>query len=377
MRIAVVHNLLPGGARRRLASQVGLLSGEVVEICLETAAAIKGDPTVVRFRPRAPRLRRLARPPVRFADQGALELAWARAARAIHAADADVVYLNPCQFLQAPPVLGTGAPAALYFCDEPRLDHADPEALATRAPRTGWLYTPIYARQSRLDRATTTRAAQLATNSHYTAAEIARVYGHEATVVRLGVAEVFRRQAPVAPADRFLLSVGSLIPAKGHDLVLRAAALAVGRPRVVIVAARPGEREETRLRLLARELGVELTTRVGITDDELARLYASAHALLYLAEREPLGLAALEAQACGCPVIVAAEGGLPETISEGTGWTVPRDPSIAARMVDRLVDPQLRQRMSAAARRHGQSYTWESSTAHLEQLLAEVRTRRP
>lgn len=373
MRIAVVHNLVPGGARRRLTAHIERLSGEVIEICPETAAAITADPTVIPLRPVAPRVSRLLRPPLRFLDQAVLELGWRRATDAIRVARPDVLYLNPCQFLQAPPVLRAEVPPAVYFCDEPRLHHAEPEVREARNARTTWLYTPIYARACQLDRATTARASRVATNSRYTAAEIERVYGRQATVVALGVSEAFRRHAPIASEGRFLLSVGSLIPTKGHDLVLRAAAVAKGRPRVVVVASREGAGEDVRLRALARELGVEVTIRIGISDGALARLYAGAHATLYLAQHEPLGLAALEAQACGCPVVVAEEGGLPETIIDGvTGWRAPRDPARVASIVERLADSELRGRMSAAAREHGMSYTWDASAAHVERLLAEV-----
>jgi glycosyltransferase involved in cell wall biosynthesis len=374
VRIAVVHNLVLGGARRRLASQVEHLNGEIIEICLGTATPITSDACVLPVRRVAPRLTRLLRPPARFLDLATLELAWGRAAQAIRSSGADVVYLNPCQYLQAPPVLQDGGPPALYFCDEPRIGHAEPEARATRNSLTNPLYAAIYARECRLDRRTTSRACRLATNSRYTAAEIERVYGRTATVIKMGVAEALLQRTPAAPSDRFLLSVGTLIPTKGHDLVLRAAAVAAARPRVQIVAPRPAPREEARLRVLAEQLGVDVAIRVGITDGELAGLYASAYATLYLALREPLGLVALEAQACGCPIIVAAEGGLPETIVDGiTGWQVPRDPAMVASMVDRLADRELHQRMSAAAREHAKGYTWEASAAQVESLLAEVR----
>jgi glycosyltransferase involved in cell wall biosynthesis len=374
VRIAVVHNLVLGGARRRLASQVEHLNGEIIEICLGTATPITSDACVLPVRRVAPRLTRLLRPPARFLDLATLELAWGRAAQAIRSSGADVVYLNPCQYLQAPPVLQDGVPPALYFCDEPRGVDAYPETRATRNPRTNPLYAALYARERRLDRRTTSRARRLATNSRYTAAGIQRAYGRTATVVRMGVAESLLKHTPAPRSDCFLLSVGTLIPTKGHDLVLRTAASAAVRPPVQIVAPRPGPREEARLRVLAEQLGVDVTIRIGIADGELADLYASAHATLYLACAEPLGLAALEAQACGCPVIVAAEGGLPETIVDGTtGWQVPRDPAIVASMVDRLDDGELRARMSVAAREHANGYSWEASAAHVKSLLDEVR----
>jgi glycosyltransferase involved in cell wall biosynthesis len=157
-------------------------------------------------------------------------------------------------------------------------------------------------------------------------------------------------------------------------VVLRAAALTAARLPVQIIAPRADRHEEARLRALAEELGVNVEIRVGISDGELADLYASAVATLYLASLEPFGLVALEAQACGCPVIVAAEGGLPETIVDGvTGWKAPRDPATVAAMVDRLDDRRLRERISTAAREHARRYTWEQSAAQVEGLLEGLR----
>jgi glycosyltransferase involved in cell wall biosynthesis len=310
---------------------------------------------------------------LRFLDLATLEFAWRRAADVIRSSGVDVVYLNPCRFIQAPPVLEGGMPAALYFCDEPRLDDAGPEARSARNSLTNPIYAAIYARECRLDRRTTARSARLATNSRYTAAEIERTYGRTATVVKMGVASAFRAQTAAAQSDRFLLSVGTLIPTKGHDLVLRAAAASARHPDVVIVAPREGRQEAARLRAIAAQLGVDVSIQVGITDEELARLYASAFATLYLAAEEPLGLVALEAQACGCPVVVAAEGGLPETIVNGiTGWQAPREAAVVASTLDRLADPSVRAKMSAAAKRHGRGYTWQASAAEVQRLLDEV-----
>lgn len=373
MRIAVVHNLRRGGARRRLANQIEHLQGEVSEICLGTANPITADPAVVPFRTRAPRMHRVVRPPLRYLDLVVLERAWRAAARAIRSSGADVIYLNQCQFLQAPPVPLDGLPPSLYWCDEPRRVDVEPEARATRNPLTNPVYGPMYARQRHLDRALTLSVSRVATNSQYTAKAVERVYGRRPEVIPSGVVESLIQPALGAADERFLLSVGTLIPPKGHDLVLRAAALAESRPSVRIVAARTAPEEETRLRRLAEQHGVGLEISIGLTDAELGRLYAAAHVTLYLARREPLGLASLEAQACGCPVIVAAEGGLPETIVDGsTGWQVARDPVAAAALVDRLSDDRLRARMSAAARAHARPFTWGASAARVENLLREI-----
>jgi glycosyltransferase involved in cell wall biosynthesis len=231
----------------------------------------------------------------------------------------------------------------------------------------------MYARERRLDYATTRAAARVATNSAYTATAIQERYGRTAIVVPMGVADKLRDCRPDTRRQGFLLSVGALTAAKGHALVIRVAA-ALPKPRpVTIVAPRPAPSEASGLLALARDLGVQATVKVAIADAELANLYASAHATLYLAREEPLGLVALEAQAMGCPVIVAAEGGLPETIEDGvTGWSVPRDVAAAAQAVSRLDDEDEYRRMSAAARDRGARFTWAASAAQIADLLTGV-----
>ena len=374
MRIAVVHNLQLGGARRRLANQMPHFGGSVVEICLETATPITHGAIVVPLRPQAPRRSRVLRPPLRYIDLAMLERAWRRAAAHIISSHPDVIYLNPCRYLQAPPVLSSGGPPALYFCDEVRRVDAERGGTGSRNSLTLPVYRPLYERERRLDRKTATTAEVIATNSRYTATEIQRVYGRVATVVRLGVADALLAPSPDrASVGASLLSVGTLIPTKGHDLALRAAAMAHGRPLVRVVAPRPAPHEEARLRALAGELGVTAEIKVAISDAELRDLYATATATVYLAEREPLGLVSLEAQAQGCPVIVAAEGGLPETIVEGvTGWSAPREAAAVASLVNRLADGAVRNRMSAAARDHARAWSWEASAAHVEQLMSQI-----
>ncbi len=218
MRIAVVHNLKEGGAHRRLASQVERFDAEVIEFCLQTARPVTGAAVIGALRPLAPGSRRVLRPPMRYVDLAMIERAWERLCRQIDLAGVDVVFANPCQRFQAPAALGRVSVPALYFCDEVRRVDAEPEARAMRNRLSAPIYAPIYRRERRIDRAASARATAIVTNSRYTASQIAHFYGREATVVRQGVADTIRTAGPHAGAGEFLLSVGSLIPSKGHDL---------------------------------------------------------------------------------------------------------------------------------------------------------------
>jgi glycosyltransferase involved in cell wall biosynthesis len=106
---------------------------------------------------------------------------------------------------------------------------------------------------------------------------------------------------------------------------------------------------------------VELQVR-RITDDrELVQLYRGARVFVYAAEREPLGLAPLEAMACGTPVVAVAEGGVRETVVDNvTGWLVERDvDAFAACLGTLLGDSAARERMAEAGPEHVRA-SWSS-----------------
>jgi glycosyltransferase involved in cell wall biosynthesis len=373
MKVAVLHNLQRGGAHRRLREQLRHLDADIVEVCLATALPTTDAPRVVGLRQRADDAQPALRPPLRYLDLAALLAAWRTAGRLVRDSGADVLYANPCRYLQTPPgLLVAGLPPTVYFCDEPRRVDYEPDADAMRNPRTRALYAPLYAAQRRLDRRAVAQPARVLTNSRYTAGTIASAYGRAAEPIPMGVPDALLH-CERAPEPRHLLSVGMLIPTKGHDLVIRAAASLAPTWPLLIVAPRPAPEEEARLRRLARDLAVELDVRVGISDEELQEAYGAAVATLYLARGEPLGLVSLEAQACGCPVIVADEGGLPETVQDGrSGFVVTRSPEAAARALRELADPARRASMSAAAREHAAGWTWAVSARRVREQLEGV-----
>jgi glycosyltransferase involved in cell wall biosynthesis len=372
VRIAVVHNLKPGGAHRRLRSVVRNLPGELVEVTLSTAAPVTQDPIVVPLQRRASSARRSLRPLLRYTDLGELARSWRRVQQAIAQASPDVVFANACQFLGSPPVAGPGCPPVVYHCDEPRRVFYEHELRSTVNPMTRPLYLPMYRAEKRWDRGNIRHAAVCLTNSEYAARRIAEAYDRPATVIPCGV-DAFFRPHETSSEPLHLLSVGTLIPSKGHHLAIEAAALARSRWPVMIVSPRPNPAEEARLRAVAERLGVRLEVRTGIPEEDLRSAYRCAFAVLYMAEREPLGLASLEAQACGVPVVVSAEGGLPETIQEGvTGWAVARNAAAVAGRLDRLFDSDQRDAMAKAAASFARALTWRSSAAQIATALGEA-----
>jgi glycosyltransferase involved in cell wall biosynthesis len=372
MRVAFVHNLKEGGARRTMAEHMTRLNATVAEFTLQTGAPVREDAMIVPLRRRAPQWPKTARPPMRYWDHAELLRGWRRVARLVDAFSPDVIVAHPCRFLQCPPAIIWARAPAVYFCHETRRVDHDPSATGSRNPATRGIYAPLYAWERQLDLEGVQSAATLITNSRFTARTIAEAYGRTATAVRMGVPDRFRT-ANAAPAPRHVLCVGSLIASKGHDLAIRAVAESGATWPVVVVAARADAQEQERLQRIAGDSGVDLTVKVAISDDELRELYRGAVCTMYLAAAEPLGLVALEAQACGCPVIVSSEGGLPETLVDGrTGWVVERDARAAAAKLVLLDNPNVRISVGAAAAEHGRHFSWVESTRDLEAAIARV-----
>ena len=164
------------------------------------------------------------------------------------------------------------------------------------------------------------------------------------------------------PADaQLVVSISRLVPRKGFDTAIRAAALLrPTRPDLVLVIA-GGGRDEARLRQLADQLGAPVRFLGRVSNDDLPRLYGCADVYAMLCrdrwgglEQEGFGIVFLEAAACGVPQVGGNSGGAAEAIDDGTTGLVvsrPEEPSDVAAAIESLLDdPALAQRMGRAGR---------------------------
>ncbi|MBI1798052.1 MAG: glycosyltransferase [Candidatus Eisenbacteria bacterium] len=164
------------------------------------------------------------------------------------------------------------------------------------------------------DRATGDRPQALLANSAYVAGRIARSYGRTATVVHPPVqVQRFAAASRDTPrGDRYLLA-GALAPYKRGDLSL-AACRALGRSLLVVGSGQEAARLQRDAGGTGAAAAVEF--RGWMSEDELARTYAGARALLFPGE-EDFGIVPVEAMASGCPVIAFGKGGALETVGRG------------------------------------------------------------
>ncbi|MEU9112170.1 D-inositol-3-phosphate glycosyltransferase [Streptomyces sp. NPDC048483] len=180
------------------------------------------------------------------------------------------------------------------------------------------------------------------------------------------------------PRDAVIpLFAGRIQPLKAPDILLRATAALLDedptlRSRLVVpVVGGPsgsGLAKPEGLQKLAARLGIAdiVQFRPPVGQEQLADWYRAASVLVMPSYSESFGLVAIEAQACGTPVIAAAVGGLPVAVRDGvSGFLVTgHDPADYARMLGRFVaDPELATRMGTEAARHAQSFGWDTAAA--------------
>ena len=239
-------------------------------------------------------------------------------------------------------------------------------------------------------------ADRLVANTRFEAEDLVRSYDADPTrltVVQPGVdLDRFRPGA----ADRHRLGlperghviafVGRIQPLKGPDVLISAlAALRRRNPAAdvtVVICGGPsgsGLERPRSLIELAESLGVADAVRFlpPQTGDDLARLYRSADLVAVPSYNESFGLVALEAQACGTPVVAAAVGGLVTSVRDGESGVLVdgHDPDDWARVLDKLLAaPAYRQVLSEGAVAHAACFSWDRTADGLLRVYREAVT---
>jgi glycosyltransferase involved in cell wall biosynthesis len=202
------------------------------------------------------------------------------------------------------------------------------------------------------------------------------------TVVPLGVANRFRPVDPGPWASRLgprprLLHVGHTDFYKNVEGIIRTLPLltAAGCPATLVKVGAEFSPEQKKL---IHDLGVaNLIQHLGhVADDDLPLIYSAVDALVAPSFNEGFGLPAIEAMACGTPVVASIRGSLPEVVGDAGILVDPDRPEeIAAGVLRLWLQPGLRPSLVAKGRHRAEGFSWrrtaESTLAVYRQVVAE------
>lgn len=401
MKIAVWHNLPSGGGKRALYDHVrGLIArGHVVESwCPPTA-----DQEFLPLNTLVPEHVVDLKWPVtdRLIDKLGITLSMERQLASMDAhcracADEiakggfDILFANACmffrttsigRFVQIPSVLYLGEPYRWLYEALPRLRWLAPRR------RSGWLLRPSRLKAAISDRRwnrnwrlqareevdNAAAFSRLLVNSYFSRESVLRAYGLDSNVCYLGI-DIDRFVDRNSARTHTLVGLGSITPEKNIRFCIEAiGTLPSPRPKLVWVGNVARENYLNEMRQLAGALGVVFEAKVGVSDSELLDILNDCVAMLYAPRLEPFGLAPLEANACGVPVIAVAEGGVRETIiDQVNGLLVDGTPVSMGAAIGRLsADPSFARQLGINARLAVKK-NWDMSAAinRIEQQLA-------
>jgi glycosyltransferase involved in cell wall biosynthesis len=241
------------------------------------------------------------------------------------------------------------------------------------------------------------QARMILTVSDFAANEIVEVLGVRRERIRVAVEAPAPAYRPSTPAEvtaaatrqslpagsRWFSYVGGFNPHKRVGDVIRAhAALsreaAANPPHLLLVGKTSGDaffHETDRLRALVVEENTgPLVHWTGfVADEELRHLHSGTVALILPSENEGFGLPAIEAAACGAPVVATLQSPLPQLLDGGGFFMRPGDTaSLLESMRALLCDNALQQRMGARARERASSLTWAASARSTLAAILEV-----
>jgi glycosyltransferase involved in cell wall biosynthesis len=187
-------------------------------------------------------------------------------------------------------------------------------------------------------------------------------------ILRLAADAAVLAKQGLEPA-RYALVVGN--PAAHKNLaVLGAAAEALRRHGLTLAVAGAADPAVFRA---GGGVAAEAARLLGrVSDAALRALYENALCLVFPSRYEGFGLPPLEAMTCGCPVVAAHAGAVPEVCAEAALYFDPARPATLADALDRLVEEDsLREGLRAAGRARAATFTWERAARELLALVQE------
>lgn len=365
MRIAVFHNLPPGGAKRVLYEQLKFLSQEnqidLFQLTstdnqfLDVRPFCKNIYTFSDPKPSSGFLKRLKED---------IHIFWKikntqkKISDQINKENYDVVLVHPDSYTQAPYLLRFLKTPSVYFCEEwlrivyeKEFEFHENVSLPKKIFET-WSRKI----KKRADYINTQAASKIVCNSNFTKGNIKQAYNRDALVNHLGVdTKVFK---PSSKKRNQILFVGEPEEINGFNLLEEAYALLTSKNKP--------------------ELKVMKASKIkSFSDTVLSQEYSKSKITVCLSRNEPFGFSVIESMACGTPVVALNEGGYKETVTNGkTGYLVQDNAKELASKIDLLLNPTTNKLFSERVLREAIStWGWSRHNKELTAILRKVSTK--
>lgn len=379
MKIAVIHNLPPGGMKRALYEQVKRLSRKHA---LDLYTLSCTDDT---FLP----LKKFVRkhisekydypahfPKSVFSIYFKLPKVYQKLAKRINEEKYDVAFVNPCFLTQSPYILKYLKVPTVYQCPEPKREFY--EKIPRVSNRISYFLTlPFRLPLKNIDKENARCADRIIVHSQFSKDRTDMIYGVNTDILRLGVDSDFFRVAQ-RRKDNIVITVGDFSFLKGHDFIIRSLSLIPNdiRPKLLVIGQAGVEKQY--FSALARKLSVELQVLENISDQKLLACYQKAKAFVYAPHHEPFGLVALEALSCGLPVISVKDGGISEIITNNRlGILTIRDESDFSQAIySTIADDKEYDKIIARHNHVKKHWNWEKSVLHLEEYFIKTSLKK-
>ena len=266
----------------------------------------------------------------------------------------DTCLVHPDKHTQAPFLLRHLKTPSLYYCHELLRLAYEPELAA---PQDLSLFKKLYEQTTRqirktIDQRNANQASLILSNSRFTLKKINQTYQPQSQLCYPGVdTQVFK------PIKTKKLNQVLFIAAKhkltGYDLLEKALSLINSslRPQLKII------------------------DKFNLTDKQLAKIYSQSLATLCLSYHEPFGSTSLESMACATPVLAVNQGGYKETvIDKKTGFLLPHQPqALADKIIQLIKHPSAGIKMGQTGRQHvKKNFTWQTHNQLLERQLIKI-----
>ncbi len=368
MKIAVFHNLPPGGAKRGIYKQAKYLAKKhelhLFELASSDEKFLDLKPLVAKsflfdFKIKSSLPSFLARLERDFQNFVQLALVHKKISEQIDAGNYDAVLVHSDKFTESPFILRfLKTPSAYYSHELLRIVYEKQLMFKEKVVWPKKFYELATRRLRKIiDKRNASSANVILTNSQFIQKKIKKAYNRKAIICYPGVdTQVF--QPGSKRKEKKVLFIGNRIEIEGYDLAKQALDL-------MSTELRP------KLEVLDFSLG-----QPRIKDDKgMVHEYSTSLATLCLDYSEPFGLKAIESMACETPVLAVNEGGYKETVlDKKTGYLLKRNPQeLAQKIVYLIRHPLLAKRMGKAGRKHVvKNFSWSSQAKCIEKALRKI-----